>query len=294
MIVIPELKVAYQNIPKCATTSLFHWFYERLTGAPYSPVDAKPGKGKYLRSHFAKGFDGRVTVEKPGPELRAKLDGYFVFAVTRDPIKRFISMYSNRVQGHRELDQRAKYAPNIRRAGLRFRPPINFLVRHLEDYVAAVKTVRHHSAPMIDFLGSDLTLYGRLVEISELDKLIAELNAHIERAGFRREEPPPALGRKQTKGPKLGLEVLSPASFEKLLERYRADYERIPTVSVEAIRREYEAARAAADAAPKADTPRAGRQGAWRAGREGKGRQGKGRQGAQWRPNAQRRRDGAA
>ena len=133
----------------------------------------------------------------------------------------------------------------VKRAGLDARPPINFLVRHMEEYFQASGDLRHHARPMVGYLGRDIDVYTRIVDISEIDKLMIELNAHIDATGFSTPNGlRPQLEHRQSRGRKFGLERLEPDCFEKLLEYYKEDYAILPTVSVERTRAQYEAARA--------------------------------------------------
>jgi hypothetical protein len=243
MMIFPTLKVAYGNLPKVASTSLYNWFYERLYGRTYSRTAPKIPRVFHIHGYFG-GNHCELAYRERDPALVRKLDGYFVFAVTRDPVQRFLSMYGNRVLHHNELSRK-----HLKQAvGLRPRPGINFLVRHMERYFLVANNVRHHSRPMVDFLGKDMTVYQRLFDISELDTLMAQLNAHIDATGFRSPGRLPALPHLENKGRKLGFEALTPRSFEKLVEFFKEDYALIPSVDVVRTRQSFQEARAAARA----------------------------------------------
>jgi hypothetical protein len=243
MIIFPTLKIAYANIPKVASTSLYHWFYQRLYGKPFNRKQLSADKRFWIHGYFA-GNHCEHAYRERDPAVAKALAGYYVFAVTRDPMRRFISMYGNRVLYHKGLSRRAL----VKHPRLRPRPDINVLVRDMGKYFRASSVIRHHALPMIEFLGKDMTVYHCLYDISAMDKLIADLNAHIDAIGFRTPGPLPQLGQRQSRGPKFGLEVLTPGSFESLAKHYRADYEVIPTVDLEATRGLYEEASAAARA----------------------------------------------
>jgi hypothetical protein len=240
MIIFPTLKIAYANIPKVASTSLYQWFYQRLYGKPFNRTELSPDKRFWIHGYFS-GNHCEHAYREADPAAAKALDGYYVFAVTRDPMRRFISMYGNRVLYHKGLSRKAL----MNHPGLRPRPDINVLVRDMGQYFSASYVIHYHALPMIHFLGEDMSVYHRLYDISEMDRLMADVNAHIDATGFRTPGTVPQLGRHQSKGRKFGLEVLAPGSFEKLVGHYRRDYEVIPTVSLETTRRLYEQARAA-------------------------------------------------
>jgi hypothetical protein len=241
MLIIEKLKLGYQNSPKIATTSLFEWLYHSMYGYLYKELIRANGSKIYIHDYFLRsGKCPDVRLVKNDEESLAEYQAFFRFAITRDPIKRFISMYSNRVLHYRELSANSNYADQLKRDGLKFDPDINTLVTALEDYMTVQKNIFHHARPQLDFLGNELSIYNRIADISEVNKVIDEIKLHWIRNGLQElAESAPALGRAQTGGPKLGLEVLTDESFDKLLDYYREDYENIPTVSLQAIKNEY-------------------------------------------------------
>jgi len=188
--------------------------------------------------------DGRVRKINNSLKSTDPLNLYYRFALTRDPVKRFLSMYSNRVLHHKELSQRSKAATNIIEAGLDYQPSINYLIKNLDAYLNASSSIRHHSLPMMNWLGPELGVFSRLVDISESNVIINEICLFWQSNGIMDvNRSLPVLGRKQTGGPKLNLNVLKPDSFEILLEYYRCDYEEVPTVNIQNIKAEYMASR---------------------------------------------------
>jgi sulfotransferase famil protein len=253
MIVIPSLRVGYQGIPKVATTSTYHWFYACLGVRDGAPAAGLERKRNHTRRYFLTPDVG-CRIENT-PTAVAPYQAYFRFALVRDPIRRFLSMYSNRVVHHRGLSRHTPWAPKLMQAGLAFEPQINELVARLDAYTQAATVIMHHARPMMDFLGPDLKVYDRLADISEAGAVMREIRAYWEREGMLDplQHSPPELGRLQTGGPKLGLEVLSPESFERLLDYYRDDYAQIPLLDLQAIKNEYAAARSTGTAVPPID-----------------------------------------
>lgn len=249
MIIIQKLKLGYQNVPKVATTSLFHWLYIAHEGHLGKSSELS-GKKNQLRHFFLWGKGGR-TIENKADAVNEVKD-FYRFALTRDPIKRFLSMYSNRVFYHRELSRKAEYSGRISDSGLPFDPQPNEFVYRFAEYLKVAKIIMHHARPQMDFLGPDLSVYTHLTDISSIGDVISDIRAFWRREGLMEisERAPAEPGWKQTGGPKLGLNVLTPESFEKLLEYYREDYKKLPTVSLPAIKEEYHKARVAGDAEP--------------------------------------------
>ena len=85
-------------------------------------------------------------------------------------------------------------------------------------------TILHHTRPITDFIGKDLDVYNRIYRINEInlirnDILSYPANSHIDPQTI------PEIPKLQTGGPKLELNILTPKSFQKLIEYYAQDYE---------------------------------------------------------------------
>lgn len=241
MLILSDLQIGYQNIPKVATTSMFNWMYAcvsliRTGEIPSEPMDRR----KLFLSTKA---SMAVTVDNL-PAAVAPFQDHFRFALTRDPVRRFLSMYSNRVLHHGELAEDSPRFDRVGAAGLAPTPEINVLVDRLEAYCQTQGSIAHHSRPMMEFLGPDLSVYDRIADLAEINTIIDELKAHFVARGLGAAlTNAPSLGRSQTGGPKLGLDVLNPYSFEKLLDFYREDYAKIPTVDLQATKDAWHKAR---------------------------------------------------
>jgi hypothetical protein len=239
MIIIKKLKLGYQQIPKVASTSLFLWLYQCCEGdKPESKVLIKGRQREYFLKPEA---DSGVSLLDNSHKDIFEYEDYFRFAITRDPIKRFLSMYSGRVVNQRELSRQSKSATRLEDASLPFDPQINELVDKFDRYLENSTSIRHHAIPMMNFLGTDLTVYSRIADIGDIDIVINEIRGYWVRKGMHKQlELSPA---KQSSGPKIGLHELHPDSFEKLLDYYKEDFEKIPTISLRGIKDEYFKAR---------------------------------------------------
>lgn len=246
MLILPDLRLGYQYVPKIATTSLFEWLYVSIWLARHG---VRPTR-KYHRDHIlslAPLSAGEAALASRVANTAADVDPFrdhFRFAITRDPVRRFISMYSNRVLFHFELSPKRVGKNVFAATGLAPDPEINVLVDRYDAYSKVQPSIHHHARPMMEFLGPDLGVYDRIYDISELKVCIESIRAHLQAAGQGTllDKLPP-LGHSQTGGPKLGLDVLNPYSFEKLLAFYREDYEQIPTVSLDKTKDEWLKAR---------------------------------------------------
>ena len=238
MIVVPALKVGFQGVPKVGTTAIYLWMFDLCALVDGKRLQNVP-RG---REYFVRGRGGNLTVDNEEEAIEPYED-YFRIAFYRDPIKRFLSMYRNRVVYHRELSPKSKAAPMLEQNGLSFNPQPNELVARLDEYMASAASIDHHARPQIDFIGPDKSVYTRLVDLKAIEEVLVELRTHWRKNGMDALAASELVpGREQTGGPKLGLEALSEQSFEKLVRFYRADYHAFSELSVDAIRAEYRAA----------------------------------------------------
>lgn len=209
---IHRASLTYFALPKVACTSLKHFFHEVRTGQPFVP----PRPGRHIHhTHPTK--------------LLANLPGNFIEAderilVIRDPIRRLVSAYRNRVHGHRELSK-AKSGLALEAHGLAPYPTLTQFVDQLEQYQEAVPSIRHHTRPMVDFVGHDMTYFTRVYDISGVEALAAFVNRKMGTAV--------QLQRRQTKGGSQTIDDLGPAQREKLLAYYSEDYRALRTVRAE-------------------------------------------------------------
>lgn len=236
MIIIPELRLGYQHIPKVATTSMFRWLYTLCQENCSLSEESKINPGN-VRQFFIKKDSEVATLVDNTAENISQYEDFYRFAITRDPVKRFISMYSNRVVHHRELSSQAKCAERLEQSDLQFDPEINHLISNLDEYFNCAAIIKHHSVSLMNRLGPDLTVFSRIADISQIDDVLSEIGSFWQSNGL--EISPQKVERLQTGGPKLALNALSNDSFERLLEYYAEDYENVPTVSIENIKEEY-------------------------------------------------------
>lgn len=211
-----KLNFLYVPTPKCACTSLKHWIYRIEFGQEFENYQVD---NKWIHIHNCGKLDQFLLSQLSNQERHSKL-----IALVRDPIMRLISAYSNRVFHYKELSENMPYSNKISSLGLQFNPDINYFVRHLESYQECTNIIYHHTRPCADFIGKEISLYDRIYRMDELKHLRTKILQYNANADINQENIP-AIPKLQTGGPKLELNVLHPASFEKLLAYYAQDYQ---------------------------------------------------------------------
>jgi hypothetical protein len=200
-ILLGEYSLGYITVPKAACTSLKRALIQLATRQKFDHVV----RGTYVHRYF-------------GARKRDITLANFKFLVVRDPVKRFLSAYSNRVVHHRELSRRYverwAHQPGVSFEDFIFDPDLATFLDHLPTY-CKVETILHHIRPMAHFVPK-LEPFDKVYPIESMQELQADISK-ITGQDFEVEHS-------QTGGPKIGLDELSLTQIEKLFELYREDY----------------------------------------------------------------------
>lgn len=167
---------------------------------------------------MAKKYTGQKNIHKYYSRNVSVIDlstysEYYKFAVVREPVERFVSAYRNRILLNRDL----KGVRKINSIESASSPPsINEFAMDLEWYIQRLPIVDEHFSPQGERLGHNLSICDEIFPMERLCDLEEKL---VQIVGRRAHMP-----RKQTGGPKMGLEVLSREALEKLITFYEPDY----------------------------------------------------------------------
>lgn len=198
--------ISYFSVPKCACSSLKHWFFEIENGFEFRTYRAN---GEIRHVHNA-AYPSRQFNRR----LRKRAAGNWRFAVVRDPVQRLLSCYGNRVVQLRELGE-LKVAGR-RRRNLMLDPDLHTFVAHLGDYRRLSPSIAHHTRRLTFFLGKRPAWFDRIYDISELPTMIADV---AERVG-----EVPELRRVKSDGAKFTVDMLSDEEIGKIRRFYADDY----------------------------------------------------------------------
>ncbi len=221
-IVLRDHGLIYIPIPKNACSSVKYALYEIDTGCPFDYQKHRERGYKDIHDYYQKRAESFTGVK------RLHNTDSKIFAVIRDPVKRLISCYRNRVVDLKDLE---KSKPLLRQLDLPREPDLNTFVMRLEEYREASKLIEHHSRPQYRFLGDSLSYIDEVYPISELGALSKMLQGYNTDLQMR---------SKKSGGTSYGLKDLSEEVLERAFILYRKDYELLKEYySPEKIRKEY-------------------------------------------------------
>jgi hypothetical protein len=200
-------KISYYPVPKCACTSLKTFFFELENGFRLPSFRVN---GHYKHIH-------NFMPTRPFGEI-AEFDRteHSKFAVTRNPIERLLSCYSNRVVFHQELSE-GLLSTEACQSGCIPNPSLSVFIDRFEFYQRFSRSISHHSTPMVAFLGRNPLYFSQIFPISEIDKFASTINSLL---GCKID-----LIHEQTGGPKIPRSVLSKSEIEKIENIYADDFE---------------------------------------------------------------------
>lgn len=205
VIKVEAWKLAYMAVPKAGCTSV-----KTMLATIDPTVDLPPTDSRdELMVHSI------YPTTRFRPHRWETVEGYYRFTVIRDPIRRLLSTYSNRVVTLGQLT----HSPKIRsgEAGLPSDPDPDFFFQNLLPYMAASSAIKHHCLPIWLFTGTDLSRYERVFRTDQLSELSAELSA---RSGQELQ-----VERANSSTKPLRFEDLSPAGRDAVWKRLKPEYD---------------------------------------------------------------------
>jgi hypothetical protein len=203
--IMPAQRMAFFFSPKSGGTSLRAFLFHAENGFPFrdywvqgSRVDANMLAANYRFNRIDHG----------------ELTGFRRFALVRDPIKRFLSGYSNRVLHYRELSIEAA-GRDLLREGLPPDPDIGTFLENYVGYLSCSKPLARHFLKQQKFIGTEPDYFERIFQLERVGELVDFVNAECGTEAV--------MPRLQTGGPKLDFFALSEDQQIEILQICRHD-----------------------------------------------------------------------
>ncbi len=220
-----KYSIGYLPLPKIANTSIKHAMFELENKVSY---DSTNFDYQHIHDYFRK-------------KTKSIDNAAFRFVVIRDPIKRFLSAFSNRVIYHRELSETAIRVLAESQPHLRIKPenyPFNPNLSNFIENLAIfqkIPSIFIHTCPQSSLI-QNLEIFNKVYKIEELANLEKDLS-DISRK-------PILFRHAQSGGPKIDVACLDADQLAKLKIYYEEDYRLLsPWYPFEAIREEWLAKR---------------------------------------------------
>ncbi|WP_380052786.1 sulfotransferase family 2 domain-containing protein [Falsihalocynthiibacter sp. SS001] len=204
-------RIAYFSIPKVACSSQKRLHHEIIHGAPFEAT----------RSNENDRLHAVYKSEKFDRKAFTKLNDYWTYTMVRDPVKRILSAYSQKiVQKNEQLAETGTVLRPIEKlieAGLNPYPSINEFCEDLSLYFKKSFMIKHHVRHYKFYIGNQLERFNRVYKIEETAQLEADLT---ERLG-RKVQLPYA----NQSSNKQFMDDLTQKSLDLLIEFAQPDYE---------------------------------------------------------------------
>lgn len=232
--VLPKQKVVFTSIGKNACTSI-KWLLAEISGQDLDgflrrPSDEPTRRNQIHSRELWNGVPRLSDLDRRALGEISSANGWFVFAVIRDPRLRVFSgwqskflvgdphYYHRRWAGRDWLPRTPRSVDDVLEDWRRF---VEVLV---SGPAGSSPVADGHFAPQTDRLHESLVPYTRLYEIRELGDLVADLGDHLNRTVGS--APALALRRENETPLQAGREVFEGGIREALEQHYAADFER--------------------------------------------------------------------
>ena len=203
VICIKAHKIAYMAVPKAACSSV------KAALCAIDP-DARMPKAKVID------WVDELHIQYPTKRFRLQrwklYEDHWRFTVIRDPLKRLMSVYSDRIKQKRDLLRSRK----LRKSDLLDDPDPDFFFEHLQDYSSLSSVIKHHILPASIFIGPDLTRYDKVYRVEDLDQLAEDISNRI--------NAPVLIPRLNKSAYSLSFDDLSPKAKAVIRKHLDSDY----------------------------------------------------------------------
>ena len=212
-----QLSLVYYDVPKVACTSLKTWFWElehgqAFTGdSPRNRVLNRLGLKGYGDIHRQESTRTRSFKAAPKPPAC-----YATLTVVRDPIRRLVSAWKDKVNAESFKGQR-NVLNDLENEGLVPNPDFETFIEHFDEYRMVTRATRLHTYSLAWHLGPDIGFYDHVFSLEALDELIAFLS--------RKHGKEVSLPRQNTSHSNRSAIKLSSAQVDRVLEITRPDYQ---------------------------------------------------------------------
>jgi hypothetical protein len=202
---IPQKKMVVFFSPKAGGTSIRDFLFQIENGHALSDITVQ---GAMLDANsLVKNLIFRRAMRKDYSDYRR-------FAMVRDPVTRFLSGYSNRVQHYRELSDDVA-GDRLKLFKLPADPDLKTFVSNIDDYKRVSRSIDRHFSRQQWFIGDDPDYYERIFRLDRISEFVSAMNSEF--GGNA------TMNRLQTGGDKLEFETLERSTRRRILKICETD-----------------------------------------------------------------------
>lgn len=184
----------------------------------YELENCKPFRPK---KHNNQAIQNVFPTQDFSPLQLEALDNYWKFVVVRDPAKRIISAYTNKMsKWYPRIERRMKSKDRSQLLDdgiLDTIPTINEFLLLIEPYRRQFVAIKHHTDSFSTFLGTDLTVFNKIYPIEQIEQLRLDINHRI---GTN-------LEFRHANRSSVVIDPITPVAFQALMDFCRADYDQL-------------------------------------------------------------------
>ena len=157
--ILDQSKLLFFPVRKCGSTSVLNIF---------KIIEDKPTRGEHIHQEDASNKPVDLA------SLAQDFEGYFSFALVRDPIARLVSYHRGNILARNQLAVHHENAAAY--YGLPTRPEWDFFVQHIDRYRQVFVPARNHTDPVSGFLGHEPSVFSWLGGLSDMPALVKLLS----------------------------------------------------------------------------------------------------------------------
>ena len=206
-VVFHKHRFVYFSMPKNASTSMKYLLYELETGRAITRQE--------IHSEFNSKIHNFYLRPEPPERWFPFYEKYMTFVIVRDPVKRALSAYANRIL-ERQVLKRPQGRKAVRKLGLSKMPTLSEYVDRFDDYRRASVYLDSHTVPQSAYVGK---FYDKIDIRMPIERLKDVPDIFRERLGVDLELP-----KIQVSAHKVSTAELTPAQLGKLIDFYKDDY----------------------------------------------------------------------
>lgn len=203
VIKVEPLGVAYTAVPKAGSSSVKAMLAQVDPGVSLPAPEDITNRTYHSLYRTRRYDDSRF----------ATVGDKFLFTVVRDPIRRLMSVYTNRILGTRDM-QRSRGIE--KRRDLPVEPDPDFFFAKLRKYARRSKLIAHHLLPTEAFTGPDIKRFDAVYRTDQMTDVANLLSA---RAGTT-----VSLERANKSEAKLEFDDLKPQTRDRIRPYLAAEY----------------------------------------------------------------------